>query len=91
MKYIAFICGHNSGRSQMAQAAFNHIKKLIPKIDNDYEAISWGTGIRENGNVNSKVIDPMKEIGIDLTDQNIHYPKVIDHPFIQERLNKVIT
>tara|TARA_B100000315_G_scaffold253950_1_gene293895 strand:- start:584 stop:1039 length:456 start_codon:yes stop_codon:yes gene_type:complete len=89
MRYIAFICGHNSGRSQMAQGVFNYLKKLYPSVDAAYEAISWGTGIKENGTVNPKVIEPMKAIGIDLTDTNIHYPKIIDHPFIQEKLKNV--
>ena len=84
MKYIAFICGHNSGRSQMAQAAFNHLKKLNPKVDAEYEAISWGTGIKENGTVNPKVIEPMKAVGIDLTDKNIHFPKIIDTPLFRK-------
>jgi len=74
----------------MAQAIFNFLKKLNPKVDAEYEAISWGTGIKENSGVNPKIIEPLKEIGIDVTDTNIHFPKIIDHPFIQERLNKVV-
>ena len=43
MKYIAFVCGHNSGRSQMAQAFFNYAIKDFSSIDGKYEAISAGT------------------------------------------------
>ena len=88
VKYIAFVCGHNAGRSQMAQAAFNHFKRLVLKVYSEYEAISWGT---ETGSrVNPKVIEPLKAIGIDLTDMSIYFPKDINHPFVQERLKDVI-
>ena len=84
------ICGHNSGRSQMAQAAFNTLKKIYPRINPEYEAISWGTGIKENGKVNPKVIEPMKAIGMDLTNTAIYFPKDINHPLIKNKLNDVV-
>lgn len=87
MKYVTFICGHNSGRSQMAQGAFNHLKKLFPAVDREYEAISWGTGI--GSRVNPKVIEPMKAIGIDLTNSQAYFPKDINHDLIQKRLSNV--
>ena len=90
MNYIAMICGHNSGRSQMAQAAFNYFKKLFPSVDAKYEAISWGTGIKENGTVNPRVIETMKEMGIDLTDKGVYFPKTIDHPDIRKKLKEVV-
>ena len=74
----------------MAHAAFNYFKRLFPFVDATYEAISWGTGIKENGKINPKVIDPMKAIGIDLTDTNVYFPKTIDHPFVQEKLKDVV-
>jgi|TARA_B100001964_G_C14249704_1_gene609270 protein-tyrosine-phosphatase len=90
MKYITMICGHNSGRSQMSQAIFNLLKKLNPKVDSEYEAISWGTGIKENSGVNPKIIEPLKEIGIDVSDSKVYFPKIINHLFIQERLKDVV-
>lgn len=88
MKYVSMVCGHNSGRSQMAQAVFNHLKKLYPKVDVEYESISWGTGIGDK--VNPKVIEPMKAVGIDLTDARVYFPKDINHPFVQENLKDVV-
>jgi protein-tyrosine-phosphatase len=90
MQYIAMICGHNSGRSQMAQAMFNSLKRLYPSVDTRYEAISWGTGLKENGGINPKVIEPMQSIGIDLTDASTYFPKTTAHPFIQEKLPSVV-
>lgn len=55
MQYIAFVCGHNAGRSQMAQATFNTLKKINSKVDSRYEAISWGTGIGKQ-----VILDPAK-------------------------------
>src|SRR3990172_7138502 len=73
VKYIAFVCGHNAGRSQMAQAAFNTLKGLLenyfPKLK-DYEAISWGTDVKEDCKLNSRSVASMKNIGIDMTNKN---------------------
>lgn len=71
----------------MAMAAFNYFKKLRPKVDEAYEAISWGTGI--GSEVNPKVIEPMKAIGIDLTDTSVYFPKDINHPSIKDKLPDV--
>jgi len=74
----------------MAQAAFNNLKKLYPQIDAEYEAVSWGAGIKENGTVNPKVIEPMKQIGMDLTNTDTYFSKDINHPFIQEKLKDIV-
>lgn len=66
MNYILFICGHNAGRSQMAQAFFNFEKRNFPNIDADYEAISAGT--RPSDKLNQTVVKVMREIGIDIND-----------------------
>lgn len=73
MDYVLFICGHNAGRSQMSQAFFNVEKKNFPNVDKRYEAISAGT--RPGSKVNPTVIEAMKEIGIDLFDRSIYFPK----------------
>ena len=59
MKTILFVCIHNSGRSQMAEAFFNQLAKGKAK------AVSAGTnpGI----GVNPVVIEAMKEVGIDIS------------------------
>ena len=90
MKYIAFVCGHNSGRSQLAHGAFNCLKTLYPKVDAEYEAIAWGTGIDPKSGVNKKVIPLARRVGIDLSDKSIYFPKNADHDSLQPKLPKVV-
>ncbi|MDD5701470.1 MAG: arsenate reductase ArsC [Dehalococcoidales bacterium] len=56
---ILFICVHNFGRSQMAEAFFNQLAKGKAK------AISDGSQPAER--VNPEVVKVMKEIGIDIS------------------------
>lgn len=66
MKKVLFICVQNSGRSQMAEAFFNHManKKAI--------GISAGTSPAEQ--VNPTIVQVMEEIGISMKD---HSPKLL--------------
>lgn len=73
MNYILFICGHNAGRSQMAQAFFNIEKKNFPDVDKNYEALSAGT--QPGTKINPTVIESLKEVNIDMNDTSIYYPK----------------
>lgn len=73
MNFVLFICGHNAGRSQMAQAFFNVEKKNYPNVDKEYEAISAGT--RPGDKVNPTVVEAMKEVGIDMSDASLYFPK----------------
>ena len=59
MKKILFVCTHNAGRSQMAEALFNH---LAP---GDVRAESAGEQPRREG-VWPEVVEVMRELGIDL-------------------------
>jgi arsenate reductase len=67
MKYVLFVCTHNAGRSQIAQALF---ERYAP---NDFRAESAGeepaTAIWPN------VIEVMREIGIDIAGRR---PKKLD-------------
>ncbi len=65
MTQIMFVCVHNAGRSQMAEAFFN---ALAPA---GMHAISAGTQPTER--VNSVVIEAMAEVGIDMRE---HTPKL---------------
>ncbi|MDQ7008849.1 MAG: low molecular weight phosphatase family protein [Candidatus Gracilibacteria bacterium] len=68
-----FVCGHNSGRSQMAEVYFNFYNK-----DKNKMAISAGTGIKGDGKINPKVIDLLKSKGIDILNQpKKYYPKML--------------
>ena len=58
---ILFICIQNAGRSQMAEGFFN---KSPPE---GYKAVSGGT--KPVSQINPVVIDVMKEVGIDISNQ----------------------
>ncbi len=55
---VIFICIHNSGRSQMAEAFFNRM------VQGKAKAVSAGSQPAEK--VNPIVIEAMKEVGIDI-------------------------
>ena len=67
MKKIAFVCVHNSCRSQMAEA-FGRVLGL-----NVFESYSAGTEEREK--INQDAVRVMKEIGIDM--ELIQKPKLL--------------
>ena len=56
---VLFVCVHNSARSQMSEAFLNHY------FGDKFEAESAGL---EPGKLNPVVVDAMKEIGIDISD-----------------------
>jgi arsenate reductase (thioredoxin) len=60
-KTILFVCIENAGRSQMAEGFFN---KNAPE---GYRAISAGT--KPVSQINPVVIEVMKEVGIDISNQ----------------------
>jgi arsenate reductase (thioredoxin) len=60
-KIILFVCVENAGRSQMAEGFFN---KSAPE---GYRAVSAGT--KSVSQINPVVIDVMKEVGIDISNQ----------------------
>ena len=59
MKKILFVCVHNSGRSQMAEAFFNNY------AEGKAEALSAGT--QPASHIDQTVVNAMKEIGIDIS------------------------
>lgn len=64
-KIILFICKGNSGRSQMAEAFFNHASKK-------WKAISAGTDADEK--IHPYTLQVMGEVGIDVSKQK---PKML--------------
>lgn len=62
MKYVLFVCSHNAGRSQMAQAFF---ERHAPE---DIRAESAGAHPRREG-IWPNVIEAMREVDIDLSDR----------------------
>jgi arsenate reductase (thioredoxin) len=67
MKYVLFVCTHNAGRSQMAQAFF---ERYAPE---DVRAESAGQ--EPAGRVWPNVVEAMAEVGIDLAGRR---PKKLD-------------
>jgi len=79
MRTVLFICVHNSGRSQMAEAFFNQIAK--GKI----KAISAGSQPADK--VNPVVVEAMREVGIDISRNK---PKLLTLEMM-EGIEKAIT
>lgn len=61
MKRVLFVCVHNAGRSQMAEAYFN---RLARERSLDMEAVSAGTAPGER--VNPVAATAMAEVGVSL-------------------------
>ena len=61
MKKILFVCVHNSGRSQMAEAFFNHYAKG--------KAQAFSAGTHYASHINPTVIEAMREVGIDINNK----------------------
>lgn len=79
MKTVLFICVHNSGRSQMAEAFFNQLANDRAK------AISAGS--QPAARVNPLVIESMREAGIDISQNK---PKLLTLEMMQG-IDKAIT
>ena len=80
---VLFVCGHNAGRSQMAQAFFNNGKRRYARVDGAFEAISAGT--RHGSSINPLVVATMQEAGIDMRDATRYFPKGMDDPLVLSR------
>lgn len=61
MKLVLFACIHNAGRSQMAAAWFN-------KLADPSKAKAISAGTSPGSRVHPEVVQVMKEVGMDLTD-----------------------
>ncbi len=79
MKKVVFVCVHNSGRSQMAEA---FAKRLgAGKI------IAESAGTQPADGLNPEVVQAMKEIGYDMKG---HYPKLLTIEMINSA-DRIIT
>ena len=59
MKRVLFVCVHNAGRSQMAEAFFNQMAKEKAKV--------FSAGTQPTDKVNPVVVAAMREVGIDIS------------------------
>lgn len=79
MKSVLFICVHNSGRSQMAEALFNHYATG--------KARAFSAGTRPASHTDRIVVQAMRELGIDISSQR---PKRLTWEML-ENADEVVT
>ena len=79
MKKVLFVCVHNSGRSQIAEAFFNHMAYGI--------AQGMSAGTQPVTDINPMALEAMAEIGIDMSHQK---PKLLT-PELTSQVERVIT
>ena len=79
MKKILFVCVHNAGRSQMAEAFFNHYAQG--------KAVAFSAGTRPEPIMSDRTVRLMGEVGIEL---NGLEPKLLT-PEMLEEAARVIT
>jgi arsenate reductase (thioredoxin) len=76
---VLFVCVHNAGRSQIAEALFN--------VYADGRAIAMSAGTEPVGALNLNVIAAMREAGYDIAS---HHPKLLNDEMV-DRADHVIT
>jgi arsenate reductase len=72
MKRILFVCVHNSGRSQMAEAFLNRVAKG--------RARGFSAGTQPTNKVNPVVVEAMREVGVDISGRK---PKKLTFEMLQ--------
>ena len=78
-KTVIFVCIHNSGRSQMAEAFFNQMARG--------KAFAISAGTQPADKVNPVVVAVMREVGIDISDNR---PKMLTLDMV-EKADRMIT
>ncbi len=79
MKKVLFVCVHNSGRSQMAEAFFNQMA--------GEKALAFSAGTQPAADINPVVVKVMREAGLDLSQNK---PRTLTLQII-EQVDRVIT
>jgi arsenate reductase (thioredoxin) len=79
VKKVLFVCIHNSGRSQMAEALFNYLAKG--------QVLALSAGTMPADSINLQAIEAMAEMGIDITGSK---PKLMTMQMIKNA-NRAIT
>lgn len=79
MKRVLFVCVHNSGRSQMAEALLNRMA--------DGKAVAESAGTEPTEAVNPNAVKAMQELGIDISTAR---PKLLTQEMV-DRADRVIT
>ena len=78
-KTVLFVCVHNSGRSQIAEAFFNHLAKG--------KALAISAGTQPANEINPVVVAVMREIDIDISRNK---PKALTMDMV-EKADRMIT
>ncbi len=79
MKTVLFVCVHNSGRSQMAEAFFSQLAMGA--------AQAFSAGTQPADKVNPVVVEAMREVGIDISNNK---PKGLTMDMV-EKADRMIT
>jgi arsenate reductase len=79
MKVVLFVCVHNSGRSQMAEAFFNQLAKG--------KARAYSAGTQPADKVNPVVVEAIREVGVDISGKK---PKALTMDMV-EKADRMIT
>lgn len=82
MKTVLFVCVHNAGRSQMAEAMLNHLA-----AERGLQVRGESAGTVPGAQVNPSAAEAMEEVGISLEG---HRPKVITQEMV-DRADRVVT
>lgn len=77
-KTILFICKANSGRSQMAEAFFNHLSQTEK---------ATSAGIKPDKKIHPWTVQVMKEVGIDISQQK---PKPLNNELIKKAYKIIV-
>lgn len=79
MKAVLFVCVHNSGRNQMAEAFFNKLA--------GGKAIAISAGTRSAAHMDRNVVEAMREIGIDISQQR---PKALTLEMMEKKASTLL-
>jgi arsenate reductase (thioredoxin) len=82
MKRVLFVCVHNAGRSQMAEAFFNRLAR-----QRGLNAAALSAGTAPGGHVNPTAVAAMAEAGVDMEGQ---HPKPLT-PELASSADRIIT
>ncbi len=81
-QHILFVCVHNAGRSQMAEAFLNQIAQ-----ERGLDAVAQSAGTEPGNRVHPEVVAVMREIGLDLS---VNQSKLLTNEMAQEA-DRIIT